>query len=86
MNSDSSECVSEPSGIGTMADLVQMWMALFQSRPSMRPPLTETTFLSCYALGRSASIILEQFYGVVEQPATSQGGGAKPGPGNLSWT
>lgn len=42
-----SECVSEPSGMGTMALLVQRWMAFFQSRPSMQPPLTETTFLAC---------------------------------------
>lgn len=33
--------------MGTMALLVQMWMARCQSRPSRQPPLTETTFLAC---------------------------------------
>lgn len=41
---DASECASEPSGMGTMALLVQMWIAFVQSRPSMQPPLTESTF------------------------------------------
>lgn len=33
--------------MGTMAVLVQMWVARFQSRPSRQPPFTETTFLFC---------------------------------------
>ncbi|RYP61368.1 hypothetical protein DL771_010155 [Monosporascus sp. 5C6A] len=41
----SSGCVSAPSGIGTMAELVHMCTAFPQSSPSRQPPFTETTFL-----------------------------------------
>ena len=33
-----------------MADFVHMWIADFQSRPSMQPPLTETTFFAYRSL------------------------------------
>jgi hypothetical protein len=38
---------SEPSGMGTMAFLAQMWIALVQSRPWMQPAFMEMTFLFC---------------------------------------
>lgn len=44
----SSWCDSAFSGIGTMAERAQMWIAFVQSRPSMQPPLTETTLRPCW--------------------------------------
>lgn len=32
--------------IGDGMETYQMWIAFFQSRPSMHPPFTETTFFS----------------------------------------
>lgn len=42
-----SDAVSAPSGMGTMALLVQICMARDQSRPWMQPPLTDTKSWAC---------------------------------------
>lgn len=41
--------------MGSMADLVQMWIAVAQSRPLRQPPFTDTTFLP-WVVSRSVGV------------------------------